>query len=252
MSDAVRPSVSVCMATYNGEKFLHEQVASILVQLTEGDELVVVDDCSTDKTVDLLRQFGGRLIKVLQNERNLGVNATFERAVCCASNEIIFLADQDDIWIEGRVDRMCQALINAGALVVSSNSYYIDARGEALDYGFYRLKAADSCRHLLNIIRIFLGRAPYFGCAMAFRRKMASYLFPLPRYVESHDLWIALASNLLGSNVHLDDDTLMRRVHGGNASIVRRSLPYKFWSRVVFALSLGTLYLRYSLYRKSQ
>jgi glycosyltransferase involved in cell wall biosynthesis len=237
-------AVSVCMATYNGVNYLREQLDSILDQLLADDELVIVDDCSTDSTVALLTTVYDQRIRFYQNKINLGVNASFEKAILMSKKPIVLLADQDDIWRAGRVDILCQTLAKSGALVVSSNTSYVDAKGEPINFAAPRLSASDSKRHLKNIIKIFVGNAGYFGCAMGFRREVSSLILPIPRFVESHDLWIALASNLIKSNVHCESETLARRVHGRNASIIRRGLLPKLKARIIFARSILLLQAR--------
>lgn len=230
--------VSVCMATYNGERFLDEQMASILAELSAEDEVVVVDDGSSDGTWQRLRSLQDARVKIHRNERNRGVNATFERAIALAQGDVIFLSDQDDRWVPGRVATFVAALSNSGAQLASSNMAFMDGEGRATGYGFVRLSAAESTQWSGNILKIFLGAAGYFGCAMAFRREFRQVLLPLPAYVESHDLWMAMASNLARSNVHIEVDTLVRRIHGGNMSVIRRGLLPKLWSRLVFVRSL--------------
>lgn len=96
-------SISVCMATYNGAKFLTQQLESIIPQLNEEDELVIVDDCSTDNTLRIIQSTNDFRIKIFLNETNRGHVYSFGRALELASNDIIFMSDQDDIWLEGRI-----------------------------------------------------------------------------------------------------------------------------------------------------
>jgi glycosyltransferase involved in cell wall biosynthesis len=232
------------MATYNGASFLSEQLSSILQQLREDDELIIVDDCSSDTTVALIKSANDRRMHLHQNEVNLGVNASFGRAISLSRNPIVLMADQDDIWLEGRVDILCNALTQSKALVVSSNTRYVNSQGHPISFSAPRLSASDSKRHLKNLLRIFSGNAGYFGCAMGFRREVTPLILPIPPFVESHDLWIALASNLIRSNVHCESETLARRVHGRNASIVQRGLLPKLKARLIFAKSLAVLQAR--------
>ena len=226
------------MATFNGERYLAEQVTSILSELGPDDELVVVEDCSTDSTPALLRSFGDPRIKVYDNDRNRGVNYSFGRALSVATGGVIFMSDQDDRWIAGRVRAFIDVLRNTGALVASSNSAFMDGEGKQIAFPIEGVRAADASRHFTNIVGIFTGRTVYYGCAMAMRKRLLDLVLPIPAFVESHDLWIAMAGNLIGANAHLEQETLWRRVHGGNASIVRRSLARKLWSRVIFGVSL--------------
>lgn len=237
-------NISVCMATYNGSACVAEQVASILKQLKPGDELIIVDDCSTDKTVEVVRNFSDPRIKIYFNERNRSHVFSFGRAISLASNDIIMMSDQDDIWIEGRLDLMIKKLTDTGALLVSTNSSFIDMNGEPTSYPLDRLKESDSTKYIKNISSILIGKKNYYGCAMALNRKLIDTVLPIPDFVESHDLWIAMAANILGSNAHIENDTLYRRVHKNNASIISRKLLPKLWSRVVFLRSILVLLYR--------
>lgn len=230
-------NVSVCMATYNGEPYLYDQVTSILEQLGSADELVVVDDASHDGTVSLLEQFGDSRIKLYCNERNIGHVQTFSKVISLASNPIILMADQDDIWVKGRLQVMRESLAGTTALV-SSNSDFIDIDGLPITPLHIGLCESDSSLYAVNIARIFCGAAFYDGCAMGFRSELRELILPIPSYVESHDLWIAMAANMAKSNLHLNQITLKRRVHGHNASVISRQPIRKLWSRVIFLLSL--------------
>jgi glycosyltransferase involved in cell wall biosynthesis len=238
-------NVSVCMATYNGAAYVEEQVNSILEQLSAADELIVIDDCSGDDTVALLERSGDPRIVIHRNEVNRGHVYSFEKAIALARNPVVLLADQDDRWLSGRVRLLVEALRESGALVVTSNSNYMGADGRTTEHFVRRLHATDSRRHLKNIVGIFLGTASYYGCAMAFRRELVALILPVPHFVESHDLWIALASNLVRSNAHVDADTLTRRIHGKNLSTSRRSLLRKLRTRLKFLRSLAVLAGRY-------
>jgi glycosyltransferase involved in cell wall biosynthesis len=231
-------AVSVCMATYNGENYVIRQLQSILEQLSAGDEIIVVDDCSTDGTVATIKRLGDPRIAVHINDRNRREVYSFSRAISLARNETIFLSDQDDVWLPGRVALMNDALRDAA--LVTTNFEWMDQDERPLHVAFDGVRSEDSSRHLKNIADIFLGKTNYFGCAMAFRRELAPLIEPIPDYVESHDLWIALAANLIGSNIHLDAKTLRKRRHGSNATstVSSRNLAKKLMARVIFARSL--------------
>ena len=236
--------ISVCMATYNGEPYLAEQVASILSQLDANDELVVVDDASRDGTVAYLQSLADPRIRIFRNEHNLGHVQSFGKVISLARHDHILMADQDDVWLDGRVRAMREALSAPSAMLVSTNSEFMDGAGRPIPPLRDGIRAEDSRTHLRNILGIFSGTMAYDGCAMAFHKRLVPLLLPFPKYVESHDLWIAMAGNVVRSNVHLDRSTLRRRVHGKNASIVQRPLHQKLWSRAVFLLSLAQIALR--------
>lgn len=232
------------MATYNGAPYLREQIESILTQLEAGDELVVVDDASTDDTLATLEKLSDARVRIFRNERNLGHVATFSRVIGLARHDVIVTSDQDDRWIAGRLTQLLQSLSTSGALLVSSNMTFIDATGRAMDFPSHELRARDSRRRWLNVARIFSGRTGYYGCAMAFRSALRRSILPIPAYVESHDLWIALAANLLRRNEHLEAATIERRVHSSNASIVRRKLSARLYSRWIHVRSILELLRR--------
>ncbi len=233
------------MATYNGEKYILEQIESILAELSPDDEVIIVDDSSTDDTVKIMRSINDLRIKIFVNDRNREQVFSFARAISLAANEIIFLADQDDIWLPGRVSRMARNLLDTGALLVSSNYELMDRHGASINRAVkIDLRAEDSTRHIKNILKMFMGTANYFGSAMAFRREMAPLILPIPSFVKSHDLWIALAGNVAGSNLHLAEKTLRRRLHDNNISSRRRGLFTKIKYRLIFGLSIIVLLSR--------
>jgi glycosyltransferase involved in cell wall biosynthesis len=240
------PSISVCLAAFNGSDFVIEQIFSILGQLKQDDELIIVDDCSLDDTVSLIEKIPDPRIKILKNDSNQREIKSFCTAIRAATREIIFLSDQDDIWTPGRVGLMTQALRNSGAQVVSSNFTWIDSSGKPVDIRVDGVQESKSTRHLANIIDIFVGKTNYYGCAMAFRRDFSRIVTPIPAFVESHDLWIALASNISRSNVHTESRTLLKRQHGNNATspVSARKLHSKIWSRVLFVLSIFVIFKR--------
>lgn len=232
------------MATYNGQQYIQEQLQSILEQLGPDDEVLIVDDASRDATLEVVRGFHDPRIRIVVNPVNAGHVETFSRALALARHDTVIMADQDDLWLPGRVSLMVAALAVPGNSVLSSNSEFMHSDGARMHYDAEGVTAASSRAFGANIWSIFTGRRRYYGCAMAVRRAFCPVILPIPSYVESHDLWIAMAGNMARANVHLDQATLIRRVHGNNASIVSRPLHKKLWSRVIFALSYAHLWLR--------
>lgn len=239
-------TVSVCIATYQGEDYIERQLRSILEQIALDDEVIVVDDCSRDRTVEIIEGIGDARIAVHRNPVNRREVFSFGRAIELARGDIIFLSDQDDVWMPGRVARMTESLRTSGAALVSSSFEWMDTDERPLDVAFDGVSSQTSKRHLGNIVDIFLGKTNYFGCAMAFQRRLVPLITPIPDYVESHDLWIALAANQIGSNLHIDDKTLRKRRHGSNttSTVSNRPVSLKIWSRWVFLRSMVDLAAR--------
>ncbi len=246
-------SISVCMATYNGRLFVARQLTSILEQLGAEDEVIVVDDCSTDGTLDLVRALREPRIRVFQNDQNRGEVYSFSRAILLSRHQFIFLADQDDVWMPGRVSLM-KGELTSGAILVATNFEWMDSNENTIVVPFDGVKACDSRKNLKNIIDIFLGRTTYFGCAMAFQRGLVNFVAPIPRSVESHDAWIAIAANLLGKISHLENATLRKRKHANNATstVSSRSLYMKLRARVVMTIGIGHIAVRLWLNRRAR
>jgi glycosyltransferase involved in cell wall biosynthesis len=234
---------SVCMATYNGEQFITEQLDSILHQIGDADEIIVFDDHSTDRTPLLLAQYASeKRLKVYSNPHNLGVCKTFEAAMYKASGKYVVLSDQDDIWMPGRHENMIAAMAAENLMVVTGNFKVL--QDSVISHSYASVEAKSSKHYLRNILRIFSGRSGYFGCVMAFDSRLKKYLLPLPSITESHDLWLAIIANLLRSNIHIDDVVLTRKLHGNNASSVKRSFRKKIRSRAIYLAEVTILLTR--------
>lgn len=235
------------MATYNGALYLREQVESILAQLEPRDELVVVDDCSSDTSVAVLRGFGDPRVSIHINEVTLGVCASFQKALTMASGELLSMADQDDIWPAGRVAAIKnEARWRPEALLISGRiRCFKDDTGERSELGI-NIESKHSNAHVWNLIRIIAGVLPYLGCGMTVRRELLRTVLPIPTYVESHDLWIAIAANIMRRNSHLDVVVVERRVHGANVSLRKRPLWSKLKSRWIHLRSTVQLLRRTS------
>jgi glycosyltransferase involved in cell wall biosynthesis len=226
------------MATYNGAKFVQEQLASILSELGPLDEVIVCDDGSTDETVRILKSFLDQRIHIYSNSVRLGHVRNFERALSLARGELIFLADQDDVWIPGRVLAMVESLdSHNGALLVASNFDLIDENG--MPVGLFRKLGLARKSKIGQVFAIFAGRSPYFGCTFLMNRQCLSLCLPIPESIESHDIWIALVSSVFGKVVNLPNATLMHRLHGSNLTApARRKLSTIARGRWVFFKSL--------------
>jgi glycosyltransferase involved in cell wall biosynthesis len=230
--------LSVCIATYNGARFIAQQIESILNQLSAEDEVVICDDGSTDSTLLILERFGDKRLRITRNTERLGHVRNFEKAILISRGELIFLSDQDDIWLPGRVRQMVEALGQSeGTLLVASNFDLIDENGDAV--GEFRKLRFTYTSKLLQLGAIFTGVSPYYGCTFLIRRSCLKYCLPVPMGVESHDVWIALAASVFGRVVNLPGPTLQHRIHGSNLTTPRRrAIGVVLWTRLVFLKSL--------------
>ncbi len=239
---------SICLATYNGSKFIALQLDSILRQIAPDDEVIIVDDCSTDNTFEILQSYNDHRIRLYKNKTNLRHVKTFERAIGLAQGDLIFLSDQDDVWEENRLSLFDDAFQKHEDIwLVTSNFTCIDAEGNSAEHHLRKVTAADSRRNRKNLLAILAGKVGYYGCVMAFRRELKEKILPFPAYVEAHDLWIGAAGNMLGKNLHLDQSTLLHRLHYNNASNLQRGLLPKIKSRIGFLKSYIELIKRIRL-----
>lgn len=224
--------VSVCMASYRGASYISEQLESILEQLDEHDEIVIVDDASPDNTVEIIRSVADPRIRLIESRGNRGYVRAFETAVLASRGSFVFLSDQDDVWVPGRVAAMVQAL--QSVRVVASNFEILG--GHARPW-IPPLSSTWDRRPWANLVGIMVGYRAYYGCGMAFRRDMLPIFTPIPPYLrESHDLWLAICGNLAGSVAHLEQATLLRRLHDSNETPAGfRSLGRIIAARIILA-----------------
>lgn len=204
---------SVCMASYNGSAFISEQIESILADIGEHDELVVVDDASTDGTAGIVAGITDPRVRLIRSPENRRYVRTFNAAAELARGEYIFFADQDDIWIPGRTERLIRSL-EVRAVVAGNVALF----GGPPDPAPWSLRSQDSSHRVRNLIGTLVGYRPYYGCAMGFRRDFAAVVLPMPRYLyESHDLWLSIVANLAGEMSHVESPAVLyRRLHDAN------------------------------------
>ncbi|WP_454112204.1 glycosyltransferase [Microbacterium aurum] len=217
---AIPPRVTVCIAMYNGDRWIRSQLTSILDELESDDEVVVVDDASTDTSVDVVRSITDPRVRLIRHDENLGYVRTFEHALSLATRELVFLSDQDDLWVPGRravmLDGLRSHCVVASDLVLLPDSTPLP---HPLTGRPWRLRSAATTSRWDTQVRIWAGIAPYFGCAMALRREFLDMALPFPRFLnESHDLWLATLANAAGCLQHVSEPTVQRRLHDNNAS----------------------------------
>lgn len=232
-------AVSVCMASYNGSKYIEEQILSILEELHPSDELIIVDDCSTDGTVDIARQLSemDARVTLFENEENRGYVYSFGRAVGLARGSVVLLADQDDRWTRGRRNLLQRDAESCRGLVASSFTMF-NERGKIDDV---IVDSRASSHNLRNILfTIAGGFRPYYGCTMAIHRDLLDVILPIPSFLdETHDQWIALVGNVAGRVVHEPQITVARRIHADNTTPkTRRPLARILKGRVRLAIAL--------------
>ena len=195
--------ISVALCTYNGEKFLKEQIDSILNQTQKVDEIVVCDDGSTDCTIEILKEYDRKypnIFHIYRNKVNLRSVKNFEKAISLCSGDVIFLSDQDDIWVSHKVEKYV-AYFNANPhiTVLASNGYCIDENSKVHDkYSIWDvpqfLREAKAPLNYYHIITQISNIAT--GSTMAFKKEIVAKAIPFPVSEGfHHDEWLALISS---------------------------------------------------------
>lgn len=196
------------MATFNGAEFVEEQLRSILAS-PRVDEVVVSDDGSTDATLARIAALGDARVRVVAGPC-AGPIRNFENALRQVRGDIVFLSDQDDVWLPQKVDAMVQALEHADMVV--SDCSVVDAGLRIIEPSFFRhhRSAAGFARNML--------RNSYLGCCMAFHRRVLDLALPFPARLPMHDWWLGIVAQCSGHVVFLDTPLSLYRRHGANAS----------------------------------
>lgn len=193
--------ITVCIATYNGEDVIRRQLDSILPQLGKDDEVIVSDDCSSDRTLDIVKSYKSPLIKIIKGP-SLGTPiANFQNALRHANGDYIFLSDQDDQWLPNKVSTMMEALKEHYCVV--SDCYVTDGNLKLLNPSFFGLNRTRP-GWMYNLLR----KNGYLGCCMAFRRCVIEKALPFPKHTAMHDIWIGNVAAMY-YDVHFINDRLI-------------------------------------------
>ncbi|SEA99426.1 glycosyltransferase family 2 protein [Pedobacter hartonius] len=219
--------VSVVMTTYNGEKYLKQQIDSILTQTFPAEELIVCDDCSSDGTVTILEQYRQKkLLTYVVNARRLGLIGNFKKAVSMAAEKnFVALCDQDDIWLPDKLavsltpfERMDTKL----PCLVHTDLILTDERENVLNWSFKNERGQSGYKHNLQTL-LFANFVT--GCTVVMNPVLRHFFTDMPDDIRYHDAWIALVAYSFGIAVEIPTPTIRYRKHDNNLSIVAGTKP---------------------------
>lgn len=234
---------SVCMATYNGEKYIKQQIESILFQLEKEDELIISDDGSSDKTLEIINSFNDNRIRIFSHIKpeclsNIKYNksyyyatSNFENALKQAKGDYIFLSDQDDIWDKEKKIKMITYLKEKNADCVMCNFSTIDSTSNII------LKKGFEISPIKKSLIQKVIKSRFIGSSMCFTKELLTNCLPFPNKLRAHDLWIGCHAKKI---VFLDVPLTLYRRHDENVSTgigkSTNKLWYKIYYRIVFLL----------------
>lgn len=241
--------ISVAMCTFNGAKYLQEQLASILNQTLLPSEIIISDDGSSDGTLEIIESFWSQKnesfsraadvsLTVIKNPLSLGVTKNFEQALLACHHPIIALSDQDDIWQPDKLEKLLPLFEQDPELLfIFTDSRLVDAIGKPLGVtSFQALVVSESERTALttgNSQAVFLRRNLATGATVLLRRDLLDFAAPFPaEWI--HDEWLALVASFAG-HVHMTDECLIDyRQHGNNQIGMKKPGLRHYVGRLVF------------------
>lgn len=211
MTPSHQPLISVVLATYNGSRFLREQLDSLFSQTYLNVEVLVVDDHSTDDTVTILKEYQHRYpsMRLFVNESNLGYVRNFEKGLSLATGEWIATSDQDDIWHHEKLTRLAEE--KGACPAIYCNSELIDSHGKSLGIKMSDIRRLATFDSPLNFA---LGSSAS-GHAMLVEKKVVMEAMPFPSHF-TQDYWIGYVASLFGPVKYLDEILVQYRQHSTN------------------------------------
>lgn len=206
----MKDKISVCIATYNGELYIKQQIESILLEISEDDEIVISDDSSSDNTLKIIEAFQDKRIRIFKNQVFKNPIFNFEHAIKQATGDLIFLSDQDDVWLSGKVTAMLNALQEYDLVV--SDAYISDSNLNVIKDSYFEWRNSKA-----GVIKNLIKNS-YLGCCMAFKRKLLDVVLPFPKNIPMHDMWVGMMAELFFKTGFIKEKLIIYRRHGGNAT----------------------------------
>lgn len=224
------PLVTIILATYNGEAFLEEQLLSIINQSYTNIELLVADDCSIDRSYEILTRYAlsYKWMHLRQNEERLGLVKNFENLLESAKGDYIAFCDQDDIWREDKVLKAVEILQNednSKPLMFHSDLVVTNGKMKIISPSYFKMRSY--CFGSDKQLDAIVGRCGVMGNTLVINQKLKSLVLPFPHGLKAHDYWIALINELYGKRLTSFDMLVRYRLHQTNSSNTLDSIERK-------------------------
>ena len=211
--ETLQPAVSIALCTYNGERYLTEQLESILNQDYKNiNEIICVDDNSKDNTWNILKEYAAKynIFKISRNQSNLGFIKNYEKALTLTNNHLIAISDQDDVWYSSKISKLVKRIGNN--LMTYSDNDYIDLNGKSLGIKFSDKRNLTTCTSCLNFA-LFNGIS---GHTILFKRDLLKYALPFHKEIP-YDFWLAFLASQYGEIQVVSEALVGYRQHDNNA-----------------------------------
>lgn len=212
--------VSIALCSYNGGKYIEEQIKSILNQSYTNLELIIVDDCSSDDTVEIVENLASAddRIKLFKNESNLGFVKNFEKAISLCNGDYIALCDQDDIWKINKIELFMISIEDN--ILIYSNALLVDSEGKETGQVLVPTKS--------NMVRGNNNKAFIFnncvsGNTLMFCKQLIKYILPIPKGIEYHDSYIAFIASSIGKIEYVTEPLVYYRRYEEQVTHVKKS-----------------------------
>lgn len=217
----MKEQIDVLMATYNGEKYLEEQINSILNQTYQNIRLIISDDCSKDGTKEILKKYQkDERIEIHYQEKNLGYIKNFEFLIKQETNPLFMLADQDDIWLPEKIEKSYETLKNNNADLVFGDLEVVDENLKTIHKSFGEfMRLNRKIKKCINSYKVNYLYNCVTGCTTLCKKEMISKIMPVPNKSEyvPHDHWLGIIVGVNGKLAYMPQSYIKYRQHGNNA-----------------------------------
>ncbi|MDQ1325824.1 MAG: hypothetical protein QG564_948 [Campylobacterota bacterium] len=239
--------ISIAMATYNGEKYLTEQLDSIYAQTYKNIEVIVCDDCSSDKTVEILEDYSKKFgLKYFVNENNLGFVKNFEKAVNLCRGDYIALSDQDDIWLPHKLSTLMENI--GDNILTCSDLTLINESGHIIEESFF--ESTNRSKNEKFTFYKLMFRNYIWGCTILMKKDLLKKAHPIPINAESHDQWYGLVASTAGSIYLCKWPLVLYRQHDKNQFGAKKFFKISILKK--FFLSMNKEHYKKRIYEGQQ
>ena len=216
----MNPKIEILMATYNGEKYIGEQINSIINQTYTNWNLLIRDDGSKDKTLNIIKKYekmDNRIILIRDNKDNLGFVKNFEELLKKSRTEFVMFSDQDDYWLENKIEKYVEVIEKLDKkklekpLLIHSNSYICDKNLKILEEKFIDSNIAGE-KKSKSIFFYYIVQ----GATVLINRNLIKKVIPFSNNVKLHDRYFHLISEFLGNRIFINESLMKYRQHGNN------------------------------------